>query len=86
MTQETDDVFGFVRRNVRGVSRANADGAIDGQHGDDGEIILGLHEITLVLNVFQEAVILFAKDVSHNVLHICVNVTRRSGVFSSEKT
>ena len=54
----------IIVRNICAPTSSNSMGAIDKSHRNDGNIELGLHYLTIILNVFQSMVIFFFENLS----------------------
>eukprot|EP00961_Rhodomonas_salina_P192000 2590897-Rhodomonas_salina.1 len=78
-----DDIERVILRDVRGPTRANADGAVDEQHRDDGEVRRRFHQQPVLLLAREQGVVGFGEQQPRVVVQQREDVSRARGVLPS---
>ena len=85
LTQHPQNVRGIERRDVRAETRANAHAAIDEKHRHDRQIVLRLHDHTVIIEMLENTGILLAEELVRDALQIGEDVSRRSGILTAHQ-
>ena len=76
----------IVGRNVRGKARADADTAVEGNQRHDGQIILGLYEVPVIVDGLEENLVLLAKENVHQGVQLRVNIPRARRILAAQES
>ena len=66
-------------------ARTNADAAVEGNQRHDGQIILGLHEVPVVVDGLEENLVLLAKEGVDEGVELGVNVPRARRILATQE-